>query len=167
MTGLPNPCLPLEVAKRWFSCDFSKGVLRWRKGRRSGHPAGTVKPHGYRIVNVNKKSYPVHRIIWMMYSGQDPHPLCIDHANGVRSDNRISNLRLATQAQNTQNQKTTSRNTSGYKGVSYMKARGTWDARIMKNRKIYGLGAFATKEEAYAAYCEAAQALHGDFARLA
>jgi len=103
----------------------------------------------------------------MLYTKKDPYPLCVDHANGVRSDNRISNLRLATKAENTQNQKITKRNTSGYKGVSYIKSRSTWDARIMKNRKVYWLGAFKSKEEAFAAYQKAAQDLHGDFARLA
>ena len=166
MTGLPNPCLSLEVARDWFLCDFNTGILYWKKGRRAGHPAGTIKPHGYRIVNFNKKSYAVHRIIWMLHSGKDPYPLCVDHVNGVRSDNRLKNLRLATRAENTQNQKITARNSSGYKGVSFIKSRGTWDARIMKKRKMYWLGAFSTKEEAYAAYCKAAQELHRDFARL-
>ena len=165
-----KPTLPLTDAQEWFHCDFDTGVLFWKKSSKSitkGAVAGTVKSHGYRLVNFRRKSYPVHRIIWLLHSGIDPYPYLIDHVNGVRHDNRIKNLRLATNAENTRNQKLHPLNTSGYKGVSYIKRSGKWDARIKKDYVQHCLGVYDTKEEAYAAYCEAAHRLHGEFARSA
>ena len=168
MTSI-KPTLPLAVAKEWFSYDQKTGNLIWRRSSKSitkGKIAGTVKSRGYRIVNFRGKSYPVHRIVWLLCTGQDPYPHCVDHVNGDRADNCFENLRLATVAENTRNQKLHPKNTSGYKGVSYIKRTGKWDARIKKEYKQYCLGVYSTKEEAYAAYCKAAQALHGDFARF-
>ena len=165
-----KPTLSLAEAQEWFYCDFSTGTLFWKKSSKSitkDAVAGTIKSHGYRIVNFKRKSYPVHRIIWLLHSGVDPYPYFIDHINGVKHDNRVENLRLATPAQNTRNQKLHPLNTSGHKGVSYIKRTGKWDARIKKDYVQYCLGVYSTKEEAYAAYCEAARRLHGDFAREA
>jgi hypothetical protein len=89
----------------------------------------------------------------------------IDHANGITSDNRLCNLRLATASQNHANSRRARNNTSGYKGVS--RFRDKWRANVTKdNRKIF-LGLFDAPEAAHAAYCAAATELHGEFARAA
>jgi hypothetical protein len=160
--------LTLAEAREWFYCDFEAGVLFWKKSSKSitkNAVAGTVKPSGYRTVNFRRKTYLAHRLIWLLYSGSDPYPYFIDHINGVKHDNRIINLRLATNAENTRNQKLHPKNTSGYKGVSFIKKSGKWDARIKKDYIQYCIGVYNTKEEAHAAYCEAARRLHGEFAR--
>jgi len=87
----------------------------------------------------------------------------IDHINCNGLDNRKSNLRLATQAENMRNRKRQKNNTSGYKGVR--KARKGWRAAIDHEGVKYQLGTFSTAETAHAAYCAAAQRLHGSFAR--
>lgn len=89
-----------------------------------------------------------------------------DHINGNPLDNRRANLRLATRSQNNMNRKKSSRNKSGFKGVSLHKQNGKWVARIGKDGKYKHLGLFNTPEEAYAAYCEAAKDKdwHGEFA---
>lgn len=91
----------------------------------------------------------------------------VDHINRRTLDNRRSELRLASHAQNMHNRGKTIKNTSGYKGVSWDRINNKWVAEIWENKKKTHLGRFLTKEEAYAAYCEAALRLHGEFARLA
>lgn len=86
----------------------------------------------------------------------------VDHINHNGCDNRRSNLRLATAAQNVQNRKRPKNNTTGYKGVT--RARGAFQASIEANGKSIYLGRRKTVEEAYALYCEAAKELHGEFA---
>lgn len=88
----------------------------------------------------------------------------VDHINGDGLDNRKSNLRLCSNAQNVQNTGLTRANTSGYKGIRLRN--GRWDSRITCLNKTYHLGVFSTKEEAARAYNAAAIELHGEFARL-
>lgn len=90
----------------------------------------------------------------------------IDHINGNSLDNRRCNLRIATDAENCQNQKRSAKNTSGYKGVRYIDYKRKWVARINANRKHFFLGYFDTAEEAYEAYCKAAIKYHKEFARF-
>jgi hypothetical protein len=95
------------------------------------------------------------------------HPLVradrTDHIKGIGVDNRRSNLRLATHAQNLMNRPQNSSNTSGYKGVSFNKHAKKWRAGITALGKTVCLGYFDTPELAYAAYCAAARELHGEF----
>jgi hypothetical protein len=91
--------------------------------------------------------------------------MVIDHINGDKLDNRRSNLRICTQAENVRNQKKTRYpRLSHYKGVS--KDHGCWRARITKDRVWYCLGYFRTEEAAAQAYNQAAQELFGEYARL-
>lgn len=120
----------------------------------------------YHCLCLAKKYYNAHRIIWMMYHGQDPGDLEIDHINGDASDNRITNLRLATRSGNrcnTRKQKNPA--TSKYKGVWCNRRLNRWVASIKFNGVGYYLGSFDTEEEAHAAHSEAAHRLHGEFAR--
>jgi len=89
-----------------------------------------------------------------------------DHIDGNTLDNRETNLRLATHAQNAHNTKLRKDNTSGYKGVGKHHGTSKWKARIMVDKKPVFLGLYDTPEQAYAAYCEAARKYHGEFARL-
>jgi hypothetical protein len=97
--------------------------------------------------------------------GEIPPGMTIDHINGDKADNRICNLRLATDYQNSYYRPRKSTNTSGLKGV-YQRENGKYRATITIEKQKINLGTFETKEEAYAAYCEAARKLHGEFARL-
>ena len=129
--------------------------------------AGCIAANGYRYIKVRQKLRLAHRMAWAFYYGEEPDGL-VDHINGDRLDNRIENLRLATHSQNGANAKRHSRNTSGYKGVSRVVKRGEWTGRwqasITVRNKQMNLGAYATREDAHAAYLRAAQAHYGDFA---
>jgi hypothetical protein len=91
----------------------------------------------------------------------------IDHINGDRLDNRSGNLRVVLPSQNAMNLKLRYNSTTGYKGVSFRKDMGVWQARITVANRTMSLGMFETAELAYAAYCEAALKYHGEFAREA
>lgn len=90
--------------------------------------------------------------------------LVVDHIDGDTLNNRRSNLRVATSAENSRNRGPQSNNKTGFKGV-YSNGRGKYVARIRVNRKGYHLGEFMDAQSAHAAYCAAAADLHGEFAR--
>jgi hypothetical protein len=94
-----------------------------------------------------------------------PDGLATDHRNGDGLDNRRENLRPATTAQNAQNQGIRSTNTTGVKGVSFHKGKGTWQAEIGHDGKRRHLGTFHSLESAAAAYAKASAELHGGFGR--
>ena len=124
-----------------------------------GTRAGTPKKPGYRQVKINNKRYYEHRLAWLYHYGYLPTKQ-IDHINGDRSDNRITNLREATPAENSQNKGKNKTNTSGYTGVSLDKVSGKLRAQIQKDGKKIFLGLFNTPEEGHEAYLKAKAKLH-------
>jgi hypothetical protein len=87
-----------------------------------------------------------------------------DHANGNGLDNRRSNLRPATWAENHANSRKPGSNTSGFKGVGWHKSHSAWRAYIGYQGKHIHLGYFSTAEAAAGAYDAAARDLYGEFA---
>jgi hypothetical protein len=164
-----KPLPPLARVKELVCYDASSGKLFWLQPVaqciKAGDEAGSKDKHGVRI-KLDKTKYLVHRVIWLLMTGQDPANKLIDHIDGNPYNNRFNNLRLATRHQNGCNQKKHSNNTSGFKGVCWHKVIKKWQAYITVEGQRVGLGYFGTKEEAYAVYCEAAKKLHKDFARL-
>jgi hypothetical protein len=104
--------------------------------------------------------------VWLYVHGQDPGIYEIDHIDCDRSNDRIENLRLADRYQQAANTKVSSKNTSGYKGVSYYKRLNLWQAYITKNNKFIPLGYHKTKEDAAMAYKQAALELFGEYAKF-
>ena len=113
----------------------------------------------YAVRSQNGQILLMHRVIL-----NAPPAVEVDHINRNGLDNRRTNLRLATRAENTRNAKLSRRNTSGFRGVSFDRFSGRWLATVRSDRRTYRLGAFATAEEAAIAYDFAAAALHGEFA---
>ena len=147
--------------RRIVSYDPETGVFT-----RAGKVAGCRQSAGYTHVRIEGERYLAHRLAWMYVTGEWPDG-DIDHANGVRSDNRWVNLRLATRSQNNANMKVNGRNLSGLKGVKFDKRDGRFYAAITIDRKTRRLGGYATAELAHAAYFAAAKEVYGDFARSA
>lgn len=129
------------------------------KGARAGKRSGK-----YSRIRIDGRLYYTHKLAWFYMHGKWPDAQ-IDHINLVPSDNRISNLREATHAQNNFNHSRQRNNKSGKKGVQFAKHSGRWRARIYKDSRPIHLGCFATAEEAHAAYVAAARIHHGEFAR--
>ena len=119
--------------------------------------------NGYIYVTLHDYKLLAHRVAWFYVTGKWPEEQ-LDHINRDRRDNRLVNLRPASQSQNSCNGSLRSTNKSGYRGVSWEKRKRKWQARIVKDGKQYPLGYFDTKESAYDAYLEAAKRLHGEFA---
>jgi hypothetical protein len=94
-----------------------------------------------------------------------PAGLEVDHVNGNKRDNKKSNLRLATKAENQRNKGKYKSNTTGFKGVSFDKSSGKFEARFKVNGRQYFAGRYATAEEASVAVSHAREIAHGDFAR--
>jgi len=103
----------------------------------------------------------MHRLIMGAQPGEE-----VDHIHHLTLDNRKSELRRCTVAQNQHNAGKREDNTSGFKGVSWHKECQKWRADIKLNGKKKHLGLFIAPEAAHQAYCKAALELHGDFARL-
>ena len=146
--------------------DFKNSRLcnSWNK-KYSGKESFTAdNGKGYRCSFVFKIPMKAHRVAWAVYYGEWPKGH-IDHINGVKSDNAISNLRVATAAENQWNVPRKTESLSGFKGVNWSKIRSQWRARISVNGKSVWLGYFESAEDAHAAYCEAAKKYHGEFAR--
>ena len=167
MTKTVLPLVGLEDVLRYEpdTGKFFWTVVRWRKIR-IGDPAGFIAPSGYLEIRYNYQNYRAHRVAWYLHNGEDPKALQIDHINGDRSDNRISNLRLATPTQNARNMRKRKGTTSIYKGVHWYERKGKWRAQIRANGKENHLGYFATELDAHLAYCAAAARLHGEFANF-
>ena len=117
---------------------------------------------GYRRIWAYGKRYMLHVLAWLYVHGVLPSRK-LDHANGVRDDNRMTNLREANDFQNAWNSKMKSNNIAGVKGVS--KHRNRWRARILINNKKVNLGSYETIEQAASAYQAVAKQVHGEFYR--
>ena len=124
-----------------------------------GDTAGGINDNGYRIISLDKIKYRAHWLAWYISYGNWPKNQ-IDHINGVRDDNRLINLREATNAENRQNMGIRSDNKSGFIGVYYAKWANAWRAEIRVNGNRRKLGYFDAPEKAHLAYLNAKAQLH-------
>jgi hypothetical protein len=143
--------------------DPMTGLLYWTVDRRNVKKdtiAGSLcKINKYIKIMVNKKNYQAHRVCWYLHYGSFPTNQ-IDHINGVRHDNRICNLREATDAENRQNSAKRKDNSSGYTGVCWSKKEGKFETRIYVNNKKIFLGYFDSAELAHQTYVQAKKNYH-------
>lgn len=163
--------LPLqEEVRERIDYDQETGTMAWRKSPLNycaGRPISLRSGgDGYlRVWWVGFGSIKAHHLAWIHAHGAyDREKFLIDHANGVRNDNRLRNLRLATAAQNTVNGKLRRDNSTGVKGVR-LTSWGKFNARIKINGREKSLGCFDTLEQAAAVRQAAAFKHHGEFSR--
>jgi hypothetical protein len=125
-------------------------------GRLAGKEAFTAYDGcGYRMGLVLRLQFRAHRVCWALHYGSWPiHQ--IDHINGIRDDNRISNLRDVLKSENGKNQKMPIRNTSGTIGVYASPTTGKWCAAIGVGGHKTHLGTFESYEQAATARSVAA-----------
>lgn len=130
----------------------------------AGSRAGWLRKDGYIDIRLDGRIYRAHRLAWQYVHGESP-PNDVDHINGVRDDNRIANLRLATQSENMWNSNRQRNNTSGFRGVIWHKPTMKWRARIRHNGKCISIGYYDCIIDAAKAYDAKARELYGEFYR--
>jgi len=161
-----NNDLTAEYVRECLDYDRESGLLTWKARPREhfksdhgwkqfneeypGKNAGGINIRdGYVTVGINGKSYKVHRLAWLIAYGEWPKNQ-IDHADGIRHNNSISNLSDVTPSQNLKNKSLGHNNTSGCIGV-YLTKEKTWRVRIRVNQKNLHIGTFKNKKDAFAA----------------
>lgn len=138
----------LVASRRWFA-----NVSTW---------SGSATVRVYAAATIRNTTVSMHKLLLI-----DAGKMQVDHIDGDGLNNRRSNLRLVSTAQNQWNQRRHSDNTSGVKGVHRSSRDKKWCAQIRVSNKVHSLGHFDTLEAAAAAYAEASKRLHGEFGRLA
>lgn len=130
-----------------------------RKKVRVGEVAGTVDGStGYVKLRIDRRNYYGHRVAFLHATGEWPKQI-VDHINGVRTDNRWTNLRDAPRVINQQNQRRAAgASASGLLGAH--KKRDGWSSQIVVNGQMVKLGVFKTAEAAHDAYVRAKRELH-------
>jgi hypothetical protein len=123
--------------------------------------------NGYKYITLMKdlkncKNYN-HRLVALTFIDNPENKLHVDHIDNDRLNNNVINLRFATSQENNRNSLISSRNTSGYKGVSFHKKTQKWWARIMIDGIEISLGLFNNIEEARQARIIKANAAFGIF----
>jgi len=123
-----------------------------------GDSAGYLRPDGRIYIMVDGKQYLRYRLVWMMHYGNIPKGLQVDHIDnaGLKSDDRIENLRLATQSQNNHNIEA--------RGHDWHEPLGKWRAQIRHHGKGIHLGYFDCQIDARAEYLRAKRKYAGEFA---
>ena len=155
-----------ELVNKLF--DYSNGKLFWKSkfskysNIKIGQEAGCFDNEGYQRTKINKIVYPNHRLIFLMFHGYMPKK--IDHINKNKSDNRIENLRKATDSQNQHNRTVSKNNTSGVKNVSWSKRIKKWQVIVMLNNKYNHCGYYSDIELADLVAQEARNKYHKEFA---
>ena len=143
--------LTLGRLKEVLSYDNLTGLFTWKispcGNTKKGTIAGCDNGKGYIRIRIDRGRFRAHRLAWMYINGHEPDGQ-IDHINGDRSDNRIENLRVVNQLENSKNRRINSNNTSGFTGVTFDKRSGKWAAQIELKGKGYTIGRFLNKSDA-------------------
>ena len=139
--------------------DFERlNARKWRINRR-GYVAHTIN---------NSRRFTIillHREVLNLPRSQGYEDM-VDHRNGIKTDNRRTNIRPCNRIQNSANRPAPANNTSGFKGVVLDKRSGKWYAQIRFNQLHIHIGSFRTKQIAALAYDQKARELFGDFANF-
>ena len=152
-----------KLLKELLCYDEDTGIFIWRERdvsfftsemswktwntRFAGVVAGSLGGNGYLGIRIFKKSYKAHRLAWLYVNGSFPHDQT-DHIDGDRVNNRIENLREATNTVNQRNRRMLDSNTSGVVGVHWYKRYSKWQAEIGTGGKQNHLGYFKNKQDA-------------------
>lgn len=154
MSAAPRTDITAERLRELLDYDPETGIFTWKKPAsnrcKAGDVAGAVNSLGYIYLTLDWVKYRAHRMAWLYVYGEHCD-LEVDHINGIRSDNRIANLRKATRAQNMLNQTILNPNTKS--GVTGVKETGSgFSASVSFGTKKINLGVFQSLEAAIDAY---------------
>ena len=143
------PALDRLIELLSYSPETGKIIHCLTRGQgKTGQEAGTPAS-GYRQIYVDLKPYKAHRLGWKIHYGADPKGQ-IDHVNGIRYDNRISNLRDFSPLENSRNRHVAKSN-SGHIGISFCRRSHRYVACIGLGDRTVHLGQFVRLKCAIAA----------------
>ena len=144
------------------------GVFVWARDNRGharkGDIAGSLRAEGYVRIVVNGRKFYAHRLAWFFVHGVFPENK-IDHKDGDRANNSISNLRSCDDGLNSQN-RDKARSDSKTQVMGVRKNGSRFQASIRVKGETFHLGSYRTIDEAFRAYCLAKIQLHPFSARL-
>lgn len=156
-----------EKLKEHLSYNPDTGIFTWIKKPNSranrikiGSPAGWVE-NGYNLIGLFGGQYQAHKLAWLYSYGYIPKE--IDHINIKRLDNRLCNLREVSHQVNCFNFPVSKNNTTGFKGVSFIKKLNKFRSYIVRNNKQINLGLYKTALDASIAYEKAKELYHKEF----
>lgn len=163
-----------EYARELFHYDPETGKLYWKHRPRehfrtkrgqiahnskyAGKEAGHVSDFGHLMVKVGLRTWPAHRLIWLMNTGELPE--VIDHVNRDPADNRMENLRPCSYSENVINSK---RRAAGEVAGVYAVRPGVWKACLRARGKHHYLGCFSSWDDAKQAYEKCVRENFGEF----
>lgn len=133
------------------------GIFTWLKSRgtkKKGSTAGSVDHNGYVVLGVNGRQYKAHQLAILHCLGEMPD-YDTDHVNGIKTDNRIKNLRSVSHKENTRNAKTRHDNGSGFPGVMWRGDARKWRVRIKGGSKRVNIGHYDKLSDAVKARLDA------------
>ena len=155
-----------EFLKAVLNYDQDTGIFTWKVSPArqvfSGDIAGTKRKDEYIQIKVDNELILSHRLAWIYMYGYLPK--YIDHINGQRDDNRITNIREVSNQQNSLNSKISKNNTSGIKGVYWDKNRNKWAVRLFVNGKCKFFKRFDDMDLAKLVIEEVRNKYHGKYA---
>lgn len=144
----------LQLILDYFYIDnVEAGIIKWRKSGKNykaGEKAGSYRNDGYLQLSIKRNIYLQHHVAWFIYHGEWPDKQ-VDHINGVKDDNSLSNLRLVGHSEQNQNHPRFKNNTSGITGVYFHIRDKKWWSQITINGDNKFLGYFKIKDEAITA----------------
>lgn len=156
---IPKPLPDQDFLKSILDYDENTGIFKWKihkNGMKQDRIAGSLHPQGYINIGINKIYYLAHRLAWKYVYGNDP--VVIDHINGNKSDNRISNLRDCSKRENCQNMELHREGKMpGVHQDTRINGSGRWIAKIWVGNDPRRIGTYDTYEEACTAYLRACE----------
>lgn len=174
-----KPAPSADFLRECFSYDQDTGELFWNarpvshfksenacsawNGRYANKPCGCIRPDGYVKISVNKVSYLAHRVIWKMITGTDSE--FTDHINGIKSDNRLANLRDVTMTENNRNMIGGLASGNNFIGVYWHQQRSKWMARIRCDDSERYIGIYDDIKIAVLAYNAECEMVHGEYGK--
>lgn len=157
-----------KEAQELFHYDRETGLMWWIKRRSNNTRLGTPfkftnASHGYIVIRINNKLELLHRVAWVYANGDIPAGMEIDHIDGDKLNNKLSNLRMSNHQENNQNKPMRPDNTSGYKGVWKRKGFNIWYADVQANNRKIRLGPFSSPESANKEAVKLRESMHKEF----
>ena len=143
-----KPLPPVEDLRNNFAYDCETGLIRRKKKKKQP----VKNSQGYICFRFLGQYLAGHRIAWALHYGKLPPPEReIDHINGIRDDNRITNLRLVSMSDNMKNKTQYKNNRHGYPGILFDTSNRRikqWRAQIQVDGKQMKLGSYMCKTAA-------------------